>query len=463
MPQLSAAEIAEAMGGRLLQGDPQAVFTGYHFDSRQVQERMLFFALVTPSGDGHTYLEQVAAKAGAGAVVERARAPRGLTLPLIEVDDSAAAYWRLAARVRERCTSTRFVGLSGSAGKTTTREFAHQILGHRYRSFRSPGNWNNWLGLPFALLAMSGDEEVAVFELAMSSPGLGEIDRLAGLLRPDITCLLNVLPVHLEFLKTMDNVARAKLEINNHLSADGLALVNGDYELLRSGTRGLAARTLYFGRDPAHNQVVLREVRRENGRCRLFVDLAGSREELLAPPLTDAQVDNLLAAAAIAWQVGMSLAEIQTALGRLEPLAGRGRVTEHAGITFVDETYNSNPEAAKKLLRWAVAQFTGFRAAVLGDMLELGEGEARFHAEVGEVVAELGFDLLVTVGERARLMAEAARAAGMATARVASFATPEEAAAFLAPRLERGSVVLLKASRGVRLERALQALLDQGE
>jgi UDP-N-acetylmuramoyl-tripeptide--D-alanyl-D-alanine ligase len=315
--------------------------------------------------------------------------------------------------------------------------------------------------VPFALLKMPDDAEVAVVELAMSFPGIGEIDHLASILEPHVAVVLNVLPVHLEFLKTVDNVARGKLEIFNHLAPGGVALLNGDFDQLHAAGRARMGRTILFGRDSGRNDVVLEEVAASAGGTRLVVGIEGHRETFAAPRLTGAQVENLFAAVVVAWQAGLPLGKIRDAVAGLEPVKGRGVISEHLGVTLVDDTYNANPEAVKKLLRWAAEAFPQPRVAVLGDMLELGDDELVFHAEVGRVVAELGYDLLVTVGRRARALAEGAREAGLPAAAVVSFDTPEDAGAWLEGRVHAGTTVLFKASRGVALERAIAAFTGQ--
>ena len=169
---------------------------------------------------------------------------------MIRVSDPLRAAQQLAIHVRQKYRSVKYVGITGSAGKTTTKEFAFQILSHKFRSFRSLQNWNNGIGLPFSLLKMDGREETAIFELAMSDPGIGEIDLLAGILKPDVSVLLNVFPVHLEFLGTLENAAQAKAEILNHLRADGCAFVNGDSALVRRAVAAKKGRKVFFGLQP---------------------------------------------------------------------------------------------------------------------------------------------------------------------------------------------------------------------
>ncbi|MCX6554189.1 MAG: UDP-N-acetylmuramoyl-tripeptide--D-alanyl-D-alanine ligase [Candidatus Aminicenantes bacterium] len=233
MPELQIDEIAAVVAGQVSRAERVTSFMDFQFDTRAMGANSLFFAMRTVKADGHRFVKDLAAIPGAGAVVRKDFAEGKLKVPLIRVSDPLQAAQQLATHVREKYCSIKYVGITGSAGKTTTKEFIFQILSHKFRSFRSPQNWNNSIGLPFSLLKMTGKEETAVFELAMSDPGIGEIDQLAGILRPDVAVLLNVFPVHLEFLKTLENAAMAKAEILNHLDADGCAFVNGDSALIR--------------------------------------------------------------------------------------------------------------------------------------------------------------------------------------------------------------------------------------
>ncbi len=460
MPELTMAEIAAAVSGTVAPAFAKRAFRGFQFDTRAMKADTLFFALRSATGDGHDHVRGLRSVPGAGAVVRRDFAAGRPGLPLLRVDDPLRAAQDLAAYVREKFRHIKYVGVTGSAGKTTTKEFIHQILSQRLRCFRSPQNWNNWIGLPFSLLQLSGREQAAVFELAMSDPGIGEIDRLAGILKPDVAVLLNVFPVHLEFLHTLANAARAKGEILGHLQADSCAFVNGDQPLLRRIASRRRGRIVFFGCRPGPNQVVLKQVVRQDGVSRLRIDFYGIEEEFTAPLVSRTHVENLFAAILVAQQLGMKNAEIQEAVARLRPLAGRGQVSRLGRAILIDETYNSNPEALKKTLRWVDGEHGGRKVAVLGDMLELGKDELRFHRAAGRFFAGLHFDLLLTVGPRAEAIAAGARQAGFPQRRIVRFQEATAAGAFLRGELDPGrdAVVLFKGSRGMALEKAIAEL-----
>ncbi|MCU0276056.1 MAG: UDP-N-acetylmuramoyl-tripeptide--D-alanyl-D-alanine ligase [Acidobacteria bacterium] len=467
MPELSLAEIAAAVSGTVGPEGPRRAerdsarrsFSDFQFDTRAVKPGSLFFAMRTAKGDGHDHVRALAAVPGCAAVVCRDFVARGTRLPLLRVDDPLRAAQDLAAHVREKYRAAKYIGITGSAGKTTTKEFLHRILAGKFRSFRSPQNWNNWIGLPFSLLRLSGREEAAVFELAMSDPGIGEIDRLAGILKPDVAVLLNVFPVHLQFLRTVANAARAKAEILGHLAADGCAIVNGDQPHLRRAVRRCRGQIIFFGSRARDNDVVLQRVTREGNGSRLRIAFFGIEEEFFAPLVSRTQVENLFAAILAARQLGMKSFEIQDALAGLDAMAGRGQVRRHGRFVIIDETYNSNPEALLRTLQWVDREYRRGKTAVLGDMLELGRGELAYHRQAGRFFAGLHFERLLTVGERAAAIAAAARGAGYPARRIHCFAGASEAGGFLRRELQADSgpeaVILFKGSRGVALEKAV--------
>ncbi|MCP5107417.1 MAG: UDP-N-acetylmuramoyl-tripeptide--D-alanyl-D-alanine ligase [bacterium] len=460
MPELHIEEIARAVKGEILNrpaGDKEFRFTHYYFDTRCITSGgSLFFALKSENRDGHEFVKRLAGKEGVAAVVSREFVPGDITIPLIRVEDPLAAAQQLAAYVRNTYRRIKYVGITGSAGKTTTKEFVYQLLSFKYKAYRSFKNWNNWIGMPFSILNMTGDEDAAVFELAMSYPGIGEIDLLARILKPDAVVLLNAYAVHLEFLKNVDNVARAKSEILNHLDADDIAFINGDLDHLSAKTRSVNGRKVYFGRRADSNHIVLKEIVRHKQETTLLVDFFGIESRFDAPIVNRLQVENLFAAILVVQHLGMKHVEIREALKGIKPLAGRGEIKQYGCCTIVDETYNSNPEALKKTMDWVDNEYKSKKIAVVGDMLELGDNENRFHREVGEHFAQLGFDRLVTVGKRAVKIAEGAERAGFDAGKINRFDSAAEAGRFVENAAEAGSVILFKASRGIQLEKAIE-------
>ena len=496
MPGLTIQEIIDAIAGTLHPGSggPRAlkhpIFSHFHFDTRQITgEGTLFFALKSDNNDGHRYVPDLAHRPGIAAVVSQDYDAAGLALPLIRVQDPLKAAQQLAVYVRNRYSDMKFIGVTGSAGKTTTKEFIYQLLSYRFTAFRSFQNWNNWIGMPFSLLNMSGEEQAAVFELAMSEPGIGEIDLLAGILRPHVVTILNVYPVHLEYLKTLDNVAQAKSEILNHLTADDAAFINGDSEplvkrLKQPGSRELYphGRKFFFGKNPG-NDIRLKDILRlrdqgvgqtaqtdHTAQTTMIIDFFGKESRFTTPFINRVHLENLFAALNVARHLGMTDEELQAAINKLTPLSNRGEITRRGALTIINETYNSNPEALKRTLDWVAKEYESKenrkRIAVLGDMLELGEGEAQFHREVGSFFASLGFDGLVVVGRRALSIAEGAQSAGFPAQDIQQFANAAETGKYLKKMVSQWEaahtdvILLFKASRGIKLETALQELLS---
>ncbi len=462
MPELSLLEISRLVDGQLVNGRGDFKIKDFHFDSRLIEDgNTLFFALKSESGDGHQYIKELDAEKVA-AVVDRDFDWQGLTLPLLVVEDPLKAAQRLAAQVRQQMDRVKYIGVTGSAGKTTTKEFVYQLLKNKYTVSRSVKNWNNWIGLPFSLLRMTGEETAAVFELAMSFPGIGEIDLLAKILRPDIAVILNVYPVHLEFLHNTSNVARAKAEILNYLEADDVAFVNGDSAEIRQEVTPGRENVFYFGREGKNNQIVLLEVKKEGKIRKLLIDFQGKQQVFSTTIINHIHLENLFVAIMVALQMRLTQQEIQQSLNLIEPLENRGKIEEHGDFIIINETYNSNPEALRKTLLWVDEEYDGAKIAVIGDMLELGEQESNFHYQAGQFFASLGFHYLLTVGERAKGVAAGARAAGYAEKNIREFQECGQAGRFLRRVVQPNSVILFKGSRGIRLEQAVEEFLRAG-
>jgi UDP-N-acetylmuramoyl-tripeptide--D-alanyl-D-alanine ligase len=459
MPDLTANEVCQVMGGDISPGGKGLTFSHFHFDTRLIRsDNTLFFALKTEADDGHRYLDRLEHRENSAAVVSAEFDGKSTSLPLIRVKDPLRAAHKLASYVRNRFNSVKYIGVTGSAGKTTTKEFIYQVLSSKYRVFRSIENWNNWIGLPFSVLAMSGCEQVAVFELAMSYPGIGEIDLLAEILRPDIAVILNVFPVHLEFLKNLENVAIGKSEILNYLSSDGVGFINGDSEYIVKYSEKKPGKKIFFGSPGKRNDIVLKSITRLHNRTEVLIDFYGVETIFTTDIFNRTQIENLFVAIIVAQSLGLKNVEIQAALKHLKPLSGRGQISRYRDFTVIDETYNSNPEALKKTLKWVDEAFGQKKIAIIGDMLELGEHESEFHARAGEFFATLNFDLLITVGKRAINIAEGAKKTGYNPEKIMSFSTAEEAGLALKNSRLSESVILLKASRGMRLEKILEEI-----
>lgn len=461
MPELRIQEVSEVVNGRLVNSNKNIKFVNFHFDTRLVDvDNTLFFALKSENNDGHKFVRHLPDRKGIAAVVSKDFNNKGICIPLIKVDEPLKAAHQLASYVRKKQRDIKYVGVTGSAGKTTTKEFIYQLISRKYKTYRSFENWNNWIGLPFSILKMRGDEQIAVFELAMSYPGIGEIDLLSEILRPDIAVILNIFPVHLEFLKNLENIARAKSEILNYLSSDDVAFITGDSEHIVRQCRLKKGKQIYFGRNLDFNDIILKEIVRDGTGTRILIDFFGIETEFFTDIINKIHIENIFAAIIISQYLGLKNFEIQNALKRIKPLSNRGVINNYKNFTTIDETYNSNPEALKKTLHWVDKEYQCKKIAVIGDMLELGEKETVFHYDVGKFFSKLSFDVLITVGKRALKIADGAVEGGFDFKNIKKFENSRDAGMYLKKTIKTRGVFLFKASRGIKLEETIKEFLS---
>jgi UDP-N-acetylmuramoyl-tripeptide--D-alanyl-D-alanine ligase len=434
------------------------MFRGFTIDSRLAGEGDLFFAIVGKR-DGHNFISQAAAKGTLGAVVSGNAAAPGKDFALVRVEDTVQALQDLAKSVLAD-TPVPVIGITGSVGKTTTKEFAAEILSAEYSVLKSEQNFNNRLGLALSILKLEKGHQVAVVEMGMSAPG--EIAGLTRIAPPDISVIINIHPVHLQFFGGTEEIALAKKEILDGTKAGGTAVLNGDDPLVTGIAASWKGRRVLFGRSPACD--VNASNIRHRGYDGLSLELTYGREgtAIDLPFIYESFVDCFLAAAAAAYAMSLPMEAVISKAPSLKPYAMRGTlILLGKGIRLVDDSYNSNPGALDAALKTLTLLPAPRRVALLGDMLELGEKEGEFHAGAGRTVARSGWDLLVTVGPLARRMAEGAAAAGMDRAQILSFSDSIEAAGGIVPHLREGDLILVKGSRGVRMERIVEALKER--
>ncbi len=458
MAVLSLEEVARRTGGRIFSGSPSLAVSGYVIDSRRAGPGDLFFAVVA-NRDGHDFVAGAAASGAAGAVVSKIVPSPGHGFGLVLVPDTVRALRDLARSVLLDHPVT-VVGITGSAGKTTTKEFAAAFLSSSFTVLKSEKNFNNELGLALSLLKIQKAHNAAVLEMGMNAPG--EIAALTRIAPPDVAVITNIRPVHLQFFEDMDGLARAKKEILDGTKPDGTAVLNGDDPLVARIAATWTGKMLTFGRSAGCD--VRASGLRRRGYEGLSFDLAYGRETAVVdlPFLAESVVENFLAAAAVAYAMAIPVGEVISRASSLKPQAMRGNLIPLGkGVRLVDDTYNSNPKALETALKSLALLPAGRRVAVLGDMLELGAKEREFHLEAGRTAALSGWDLLVTVGPLAGLMAEGAAAAGMDRARIVSFADSGEAARAVPPLVAAGDLVLVKGSRGVKMEKIVESLRER--
>jgi UDP-N-acetylmuramoyl-tripeptide--D-alanyl-D-alanine ligase len=449
MAELRLDWIAKKTGGVLRRGEAALTFDGFAIDSRLVRPGDLFFAIVA-ARDGHDFVRAAAEHGARGAVVSKPVDGLPAGFALISVDDTVLALQRLACQVLA-ARPIQVVGITGSVGKTTTKEFAAALLGPRFVVLKSEGNFNNHLGLALSLLRLEDRHTAAVLEMGMS--GRGEIRDLTAIAPPDIAVITNVNPVHLAYLQNLEAVAAAKWEIVEGLKPGGTAVLNGDDPHLRRAASSYAGPKILFGVGPDADVAAEKVVRCGFGGFEFDLRIDDHRAPCRLAFLTDAYLYNVLAAAAVAHALGIPLQTVAEAIAFLRPAPQRGQWLQLGReVVLIDDSYNSNPQALDTALRGLAGLPAARKVAVLGDMLELGEDEIRYHEEAGRRVAEEGWDILIAIGPLSRRTAAAAVAAGMPGPAVVTFDTSADAAGAIAAWLRNGDLVLVKGSRGMRTE-----------
>jgi UDP-N-acetylmuramoyl-tripeptide--D-alanyl-D-alanine ligase len=432
--------------------DPlQEVAQGYSIDSRTVGRGELFFAVKGERFDGHDYVTGALDKGAAAAVVRKDQLHRYSDKSrLLAVDDTLLALQTLATAVR-KLWGKPLVGVTGSAGKTTTKDAIAHVLGTCFRVLKSEGNFNNHFGLPLMLLKLEREHDVAVIEMGMSHAG--EIRALAKIAQPEIGVVTNVAPVHLEFFDSIAGIARAKYELIESLPGSGTAVLNADDEYVSQFGRDFKGKVVTYG-TRATADVRAQNVQSRGAEGSEFdVIVAGGREHARLPLVGEHNILNAMAAVAVGMARGLTPGEAIGALATLAPPDKRGQVLKLGNITVINDCYNSNPKALQAMVDALAAMKAGRRIVVAGEMLELGPTGEQMHRAAGQHIAEKKIDVLVGVRGLAQAMVDGAQHAGAEAQFVAG---PEEAGEWLNREARDGDVVLLKASRGVKLEKALE-------
>jgi UDP-N-acetylmuramoyl-tripeptide--D-alanyl-D-alanine ligase len=448
-------------------------------DSRTVGAGELFIAIHGARHDGHAYVAAAIGRGAVAAVVARARVveyAEPVRKKLIAVEDTLAALQRLAWTARNEWRALggrrRLAGITGSTGKTTTKEILAALLGARCRVLKNEGNLNNEYGVPLTLLRLEEERDAAVIELGMSHRG--EIATLAKICEPEVGVVTCVAPVHLEFFASVEEIAEAKHElIENLAGAAPAAVLNADDARVMKFAEGFRGRVLTFGfGEKADFRAENTEDRGVEGTAFDFVgkaegggeerrqDAGGTRARLELPLVGRHNVMNALAALAAASVWGVGAEEAKRVFPTLQPAAMRGEVLKFQdGFTMINDCYNSNPVALASMIG-LLASTSGYRRRILaaGEMLELGAESARLHREAGALAASKGIDWIFGVQGMAKEIVRGAEAAGQPSSRARFFSNAEEAAPFLRDFVERGDVVLVKGSRGVKMERIVEAI-----
>ncbi len=449
---LPLSKIAEFVAASdLPRGLREQVAQAYSIDSRTIGPGQLFFAVKGERLDGHDYLASALEKGAVAAVVRKDQLHRYAShAQLLAVEDTLVALQTLATAVR-KLWGKPLVGVTGSAGKTTTKEAIAHVLATRFRVLKSEGNFNNHFGLPLMLLKLEPEHDAAVIEMGMSHAG--EIRALAKIAQPEIGVVTNVAPVHLEFFDSIAGIARAKYELIESLPANGTAVLNADDEYVSQFGRDFRGKAVLYGTQPAATVRAENIQRKGTEGSEFDVVIGTSRARVRLPLVGSHNVLNALAAVAVGLERGLKLSDAAEALAALVPADKRGQIVQLGNITVVNDCYNSNPKALDAMVDALAAMPARRRIVIAGEMLELGAAGEDLHRQSGRHMAEKKIDALIGVRGLAQAMVESAREAGV---RAEFVATPEAAGEWLAREARDGDVVLLKASRGVKLEKALE-------
>ncbi|CAI2717699.1 UDP-N-acetylmuramoyl-tripeptide--D-alanyl-D-alanine ligase [Nitrospina watsonii] len=450
--------VLEATQGEQVRGEASARFSGVSINSRTLKAGELFFCIQGDRFDGHDFLNDAIAKQAAGVIVsDRARLPldRMADGPFaVQVPDTLKALQDLAAFHRNQ-HKVRMVGVTGTNGKSTTKEMIAAITSTQFKTLKTQGNLNNHIGLPLTLLDLNAEHEVAVLEMGMSAAG--EIRRLAEIARPEIGVITNISEAHMVHLETIHDVQAAKGELFEALPETGAAVVNADDPLVRELVGNLRARIITFGLDPTAD-VQARDIRSADvGGIEFTANVFDATVPVRLPFSGMHNVSNALAALAVGAALGMDANSMASGLQRTQGLDQRGQIFEHQGMTLLNDTYNANPRSMLEAIKTLRAlPCSGRRFLVIGDMLELGAQEEAAHRKVGQWAEENEIDCLVSVGVLAKLAADAAVNAGMKRDHVHSAETHDEAAQYLTHHARKGDCLLFKGSRGSQMETVIE-------
>jgi UDP-N-acetylmuramoyl-tripeptide--D-alanyl-D-alanine ligase len=469
MEDLSVNEIKDMTGGRVVLGEPHTLINRIATDSRKIKPGELFWALPGNKYDGHDFILEALNKGACGVVISKEKLAQQLkeiysrsTTPVVIllVPNTLIALQTLAHCYRKKF-SLHLVGITGSNGKTTTKEIIAQILSAKFKVLKNEGNFNNHIGLPLSLLDLSSQHQVAVLELGMNQRG--EIARLCEIALPNIGVITNIGPSHLEFLGSLEGVQEAKAELVRALTARDLLILNADDERVSSFQDWFSGKVLLFGLSPqAHIWADQIELRKERGCNFMLYAPGGEKIQVSLPLMGRFNIYNALAGAAIGYHFQIPLEEIKAALEEFRGI--KMRLQPYylpKNILLIDDTYNANPQSLQYALDTLMScgSIPGRSVLVVGDMLELGKDSEKWHRTIGKKIAQSGLDFLITFGSMASLIADEAIKEGMDKEKVFVGKDQEGISLWLRDQLREGDRVLIKGSRAMAMDKIVAALL----
>ena len=456
MKELTLKQLAQWCGGKILPEGADAAVTGMQHDSRDIRPGDLFVAIAGEHFDGHSFVEKAGA---AGAVAALVSHPVESAVPQLLVEDTLKAFGDIARGYRMEM-NVPVVAITGSVGKTTTKEMISCVLSGKYKISKTQGNHNNNLGLPITVMEMPEDTQIAVLELGMNH--FGEMSYLTSIAKPNVVVITNIGTMHIEHLGTREGILKAKLEIMEGIQSDGVAVFNGDEPLLwnlREGTH----RRIYFGIENDQCDVVAENIRQMDGGMYFTCRGLGQEFQIYVPQEGRHSVYNALAAATVGLLQQVTPETIQYQLGLFHNTGMRQRVFEKHGFTIIEDCYNAGPESMEAALRVLKERpCEGRRIAVLGDMLELGSRAMAEHYRVGRLAA-VAADLVLAYGNHSDRVVTGAVTGGMSTKHAMHFDDQSNMAQTLFHKAKPGDVLLFKGSRGMKMELVMKEFLEEAE
>ena len=457
MRRCTLEEVARYSGGRLVKGDPHLPIDRLHTDTRTLAEGDCFVALQGDRFDGHTFVPQVKTRGAVAALVSNpipgVDLPEGLGV--VEVRNTLEALQRFAANYRQ-LLSIKTVGVTGSSGKTSTKELIASVLRTRFKTKATEGNLNNHIGVPLTLIRFDEDDEYGVVEMGMNHPG--EIRPLVEMARPEIGVISSIGPAHIEFFADQAGIAAEKAELIAGLPDEGVAVLNSDDEWSRRVANRTRARIVWTG-SRVESTWRAEDVRVAADSITFSLFHNGSSAKVKLPVVNRVMVSNALLAAAVGRECGLTMEEIARGLEAVTLPGGRMKVVPAHGAWIINDAYNANPDSMRAALT-ALSEFPGAsrRLAVLGSMGELGQHATELHRGIGEFAARQNIAFLVAVGPHAEAYAKGAMAAGLGVNQIVAALDAEEAAVALKPLLREGDAVLVKGSHFMGLEKLVAAM-----
>ena len=459
MEQVFVHDLVKATGGTLLWGDLDREVSKIRLDSRQVESGDLFVPIIGERVDGHRFIPQVI-EAGAAVVLtsehEAADSAHSGQAAWIRVNDTKAALQDIGRYLRERLTLP-LVGVTGSVGKTTTREMIAAALSARYRVYKTPGNSNSQVGVPITISEISQKDEVGVIELGMSEPG--ELTVIAKIAKIDMAVITNIGITHIEQLGSRENIYKEKMTIQDGLKADGVLILNGDDDMLCNTKGKDGVTTVYYGTG-ANCDFRAENINLNDGAAKFTAVYKDMRQEVELSVMGQHNVMNALAAIAVCCQCGMTMEEAAKGLKTFRGFKGRQQIFAGQHHTILDDSYNASPASMKASLDVFKTLKPGNRhVAVLADMKELGDRVAEYHREIGVYAAASGVDVIVTLGEACHALAEGVKS--VSEIPVAEFLDRDEMIAFLEENLKDGDCILFKGSNSMGLSAVAARFIEQ--